>query len=144
MSHLSAGATPLSNSYPTPRASSRLLTLALAVAIVAAVRWTGSPRLDAPWIQGDERIFIANNGDVTGAGHSESLGSRLVGIFLHRHEDLYQPVPIATYAIEWDLWGPHRVFFMRQTDVLLHAATALLLWSVLATLLRRATPDGTN
>jgi tetratricopeptide (TPR) repeat protein len=122
-------------------AGSRLVTLALGVVLVAGVWWAGSAKLDAPWIQGDERIFIANNGDVTGAAREESLGTRLIGIFLHRHEDLYQPLPIASYAIEWELWGPQRIFFMRQTDVLLHAATGLLLWSVLSAFLRQMRTD---
>src|SRR5262245_4335054 len=99
-----------------------LVRILLGLALFAGIAWVGSPRLDAPWIQGDERIFIANNPDVTGAGRSEPLLLRVMEIFFHRHEDLYQPIPIATYAIEWAVWGSQRVFFIRQTDVLLHAA----------------------
>lgn len=138
--HRTADENRLIGAAHNDRAGSRLITFSLAVVLVAGVCWTGAAKLDAPWIQGDERIFIANNDDVTGAGRGESLGARLLGIFLHRHEDLYQPLPIASYAVEWNLWGPQRVFFMRQTDVLLHAATGLLLWSVLAAFLRRITP----
>ncbi|MBI5864746.1 MAG: hypothetical protein HZB38_09595 [Planctomycetes bacterium] len=117
--------------------SRRLLWLALSAISVIVVLWVGSGNLSAPWIQGDERIFIANNPDVTGAGRQDSLAARVAGIFGHWHEDLYQPIPIATYALEWALWGPQRVASMRLTDVVLHAVNALLLAAVLAAALRR-------
>ena len=113
-----------------------LLGLVMAAAVIAA----GRPALDAPWIQGDEYLFILDNPDVTGAGRSEPNWQRWLNIFGHVHEDLYQPVPIFTYAVEWALWGEQRVFFLRQTDVLLHALNGLLLWAVLAELLRRLSP----
>lgn len=109
----------------------------LGALLVAAVIWAGSPALDAPWIQGDERIFIAKNPDVTGIGHTQPTWSRWLRIFGHAHEDLYQPVTILTYAIEWSLWGENRIFHMRLTDVLIHALNALLLWAVFRALLRR-------
>jgi tetratricopeptide (TPR) repeat protein len=109
---------------------------ALAVLLLALVYVCGQPALDAPWIQGDEHRFIVNNPDVTGAGRAEPRLVRWAGIFTHYHDDLYQPIPVLTYAIEWDLWGEQRVFFMRQTDVILHALNALLLWGVLRKLLQ--------
>lgn len=111
----------------------------LGAAIVAAVYGIGGERLDAPWIQGDEQIFIAQNADVTGAD-GRPLVARVFGLFGKIHEDLYQPIPIATYALEWALWGPQPVAFLRQTDVLLHALNALLFWLVAFALLRRAAP----
>lgn len=113
------------------------LVIAAAVLVVAAVLVSGSTDLGAPWIQGDEQIFIATNPDVTGEGQDAPLWARWWRIFAHPHEDLYQPFTILTYAIEWQAWGDQRVFYMRLTDVLLHALNALLLWAALAMLLRR-------
>ena len=109
-----------------------LLGLVLAAVVLAA----GWPGLDSPWIQGDEQIFIVKNPDVTGAGRDEPFWQRCLGIFTHTHEDLYQPLTILTYAIEWRLYGDQRVRWMRLTDVLLQALNGVLVWLVLARLLR--------
>jgi tetratricopeptide (TPR) repeat protein len=110
-------------------------TWALAGVLVVVCYVAGAPRMGAPWIQGDEHIFIARNPDVTGEGTTESAAARFLRIFEHTHEDLYQPLTILTYAMEWRLWGEQRVYWMRQTDVLIHAVNALLVWAVLARLL---------
>jgi Tfp pilus assembly protein PilF len=119
----------------------RYAVVGLALVLVVAAYLAGAPGLDAPWIVGDEYLFIADNPDVTGEGRREPLWWRCVQIFGHVHGDLYQPVPIFTYALEWALWGEQRVFFMRQTDVLLHALNGLLLWAVLYQLLHRLRPS---
>jgi tetratricopeptide (TPR) repeat protein len=110
--------------------------------LIGVVLWIGSPALDAPWIQGDERIFIANNPDVNGWGESRPTGVRAIDIFLHKHEDLYQPYTILTYALQWAIGGENRVVHIRLGDVLIHALNALLLWAVLRALLRQLHPDG--
>ena len=132
---------PLSDG-PKPRISPEafLLTALGAVVILAGVFWIGSLALDSPWLQGDERIFIANNPDVTGNGPSTPTGMRAVDIFLHTHEDLYQPLTILTYWVEWNLWDQQRVEMMRFTDVLIHAINTLLLWVALSALLRAFLP----
>lgn len=112
-----------------------VVTVLLAAGLVALVLVAGSRGLDAPWMGGDEVIFIASNPDVTGEGLNAPLLDRLIAIFFRVHQDLYQPVPIASYALEWSLWGEQRVWGIRFTDVCLHACNALLLWSVLASLL---------
>ncbi len=124
-----------------PRRGAPAFHWLLGVVLVAAVIWVGSPALDAPWIQGDERIFIANNPDVTGRGVSEPTGVRAIDIFLHSHGDLYQPIPILTYALQWSLGGENRVLHVRLADVLIHALNALLLWAVLRALLGRLYPE---
>jgi len=53
------------------------------------------------------------------------------------HDDLYQPLPILTYAVEWELTDGNVTSF-RRSDVLLHALNALLLWWVLTHLFGRA------
>lgn len=116
----------------------RRLRATFALTLLALVFVSGAPSLDARWIQGDEQIFIVANNDVTGAGRSEPLATRLFGIFTRRHEDLYQPIPIFTYALEWALWGdrPER---HRLIDVALHAINGLLVWGVVTGILRRMT-----
>ncbi len=124
-----------------PRPSRRLLGI-LGLVLAAAVYVAGSPGLDSPWIQGDEFVFIVTNPDVNPAADPEHepapLGSRLAAIVTKVHDDLYQPIPILSYAVEWDLTGGEPLSF-RRTDLLLHVLNVLLLWWVLATLLA---PDG--
>jgi len=114
----------------------------LAAVLVAAVLIAGWPAIDAPWVQGDEFIFIVRSADVNPAadpGPSISLGARLVRIFSKVHDDLYQPIPVARYAGEWALTqGDPQLF--RVTDIVLQACNALLVWWVLTAVLRRAVP----
>lgn len=117
------------------------LTILLGILLVIQVVLSGSPRLGATWIQGDERRFIANNTDVTGEGHPEPRWQQYFLLFTHYHDDLYQPLPLLTYAIEHDLWGPNDYAQVRLTDVLLHTINGLLLWGVLGALLRRFVPQ---
>lgn len=117
------------------------LSLLLACLMIIGTQLSGSPRIDATWIQGDERHFIANNPDVTGAGQSIPRSQQYLAIFTHTHGDLYQPLPILAYALEWDAWGKNRVTYMRFTDVLIHTANGFLLWAVLVSLLRLFVPD---
>ena len=121
---------------PDQRPLSLGLRLVLAAALVLLVLVIGQPSLDAPWILGDEFAFIVNNPDVTGENLEVSAFRRYLEIFLHTHEDLYQPFTILTYAIQWDLGG-NRVFQIRLVDLLIHALNALLIWKVLAALLAR-------
>lgn len=114
----------------------RALLLGLSLITLAVCVASGVSLLDAPWIQGDEIIFIADNSDVTGAGRPEALWQRCIRIFSHTHEDLYQPFTILTYALEWAAWPPlWRVPGIRLTDVLIHCLNAILLWAALSRLL---------
>ncbi len=119
---------------PAIRLTTRiLLTLLLSVLVVAA----GAPGLDFMWIRGDEFLFIVNNPEVTGIGNEATLGTRIATIFTHPHQDLYQPLPIATFAIEAAIWGPEWMStVVRTTDLLLHTINALLVWNLLAALMR--------
>jgi tetratricopeptide (TPR) repeat protein len=112
------------------------LGLLLALVVIVA----GTPRLDAPWIQGDEFVFIVNNEDVSGNANLP-WPDRIVGIFSHAHEDLYQPIPILTYAVEWSLSGGNALY-TRAPDVALHAVNALLVWALLYALVVRLVGDG--
>ncbi len=113
----------------------------LGTLLVLLVCIAGLPAVDAPWLQGDEYIFIVNNPEVTGAGISDpSLVNRLRLIFhFPPVEDLYQPLPILTYAVQW-AWWPQSAAAVRIGDVLLHAFNALLLWRVLRHVLARLQP----
>src|SRR5262245_42068189 len=92
-----------------PAKLSPVIALLLAALTVAAVWLAGSSRLDAPWMGGDEVEFIAKNSTVTADADLDGtpdrdtppLSSRVLGLFVSVQQDLYQPIPIATYAIEW-------------------------------------------
>ncbi|RMF82725.1 MAG: hypothetical protein D6744_05760, partial [Planctomycetota bacterium] len=115
----------------------RAVRLAAATALIALALITGGRRIDAPWIQGDEYMFIVHNPDVTGDGREEPFWRRCADIFTHVHNDLYQPIPILTYAIEWRIWGADSAAPMRLADLLIHAINAVLIWRLLARLLLR-------
>ncbi len=120
-----------------PAATTVPVRVVLGIALVALVCVAGLPDLAAPWIQGDEFTFIVNNPLVNPAadpGRPAALIQRIGDIFTTVHRDLYQPIPLATYAVEWELSGGAPVSF-RRTDVLLHALNALLLWAVLRRML---------
>ncbi len=112
------------------------LAPALGGVIVVSVLSAGTPLMNAPWLLGDEHVFIVNNSDVTGQGRTERFSQRLLGIFANVHEDLYQPIPILTYAIEWRISAGDPLV-TRRTDVILHAINALLVWAALYALLAR-------
>lgn len=104
-------------------------------AVLVGVAWlAGTPGLRSPWTIGDEHIFIVKNPDVTGEDDPRPPLVRILGIFGHVHEDLYQPIPIVLYALLWESFGDNPGVF-RATDVLLHAANAVLVWRVLLALL---------
>lgn len=125
------------------RLSEYLKTLALLLAAVAV----GWPDLHAGWISGDENIFIRQNPDVTGQGPPDTpFPLRAFRLWTHAHGDLYQPLPILIYAVQWAIHGPAGALLaIRCLDVLLHAACAILLWRVAVAILRRflSTDTGT-
>ncbi len=124
----------------TDRPVGPLRSVLLGLLLVAAVLVVGAPGLDAPWMLGDEYIFIVNNPLVNPSASPDAapeLATRLGRIFTNVHDDLYQPLPIATFAIEWVL-GNGDATIVRRNDLLLHAINALLLWWVLRRLLAGA------
>jgi tetratricopeptide (TPR) repeat protein len=129
------------SSHQAERASPRRLILLLGGVLVAATLIAGAPDLGAPWLMGDEFVFIVNDPDVNPAADAEhrdrSLAARLASIGSRVHDDLHQPLPLLSYAVQWDLTRGNPLGF-RLVDVLLHAANALLLWWVLARLLARS------
>lgn len=137
LAEINAAMTANDSSVPaSSRVPNRAINLGLGLVLLAVCVAAGVSMLGAPWIQGDEIIFIADNGDVTGAGRDEALWQRCIRIFTHTHEDLYQPFTILTYALEWAAWPPlWRIPGIRLTDVLIHALNAVLLWAALRRLL---------
>lgn len=115
----------------------RVRTALLATLIAGVVLYSGCRDLDAPWIQGDEYIFIAGNPDVTDSPRGWAFLGHALAIFAKRHEDLYQPFTICSYALQWLAPAGLRIPFVRGTDVALQALNALLVWRVVAGLLRR-------
>lgn len=128
-------ATPAPGGRPAWRS---ILGRALGAALLVAAVWTvGSIDADVPWLPGDEYRLIVTDPDVTGAApDAPGLATRLVRLATRVHDDLYQPLPMMSYALEWSLTGGDPASF-RRTDVVLHAINALLLWWVLSLLIPR-------
>jgi hypothetical protein len=131
---LSASAATAPLTTPIPRK-----VLILGAALVLAVVLGDLPLYDAPWLHGDDQTYIVDNPAVTGAGLTPDTWSRRLALIFEfpPEGDLYQPLPILTYALQWMLVGNAPLVF-RLTDMALHAANALLLWAVLYILLGRS------
>lgn len=109
--------------------------------LVVAVIVTGLSHLGNPW-QCDAHVQrVLRDPDVNpnaaGPGRGgTTLPDRLASICRRVPRGLFAPVAPLTYAVEWEFSRGDPVSF-RRTDLLLHAANALLLWWVLTLLLRR-------
>lgn len=109
-----------------------------AAALLAVCVYCGLPQLQAFWRVGDEHKFLVNNPLVTGED-GRALPLRMTALFATTHEDLYQPLPLVSYAIDWAVWPEDlRPLGVRSVDLGLHALDALLVWWVLSALLWRA------
>lgn len=115
----------------------------LACLLVGLVLLAGLAGLANPWLPGDEYIFLAGNPDVNPAAQQDALAPQThaanvpwwLRIFFKVHDDLYQPLPILAYGLAWRASGGAPAA-LRLLDVLWHAANAVLLWWVLANVLR--------
>lgn len=121
-----------------PSAPSAPQLFGLGALLVTMAVAAGLPDIDAPWLPGDEHIFIVRNPLVNPAADAleppGGLVARLAEIATSVHEDLYQPLPIGAYAIEWQLGGGSAAV-ARRTDVAIHAINALIAWIALARLM---------
>ncbi len=110
----------------------------LAALLIIFVVVVGLPGIEAPWLPGDEYVFVVRNPHVNPEADAleppGSLATRLWRLTTSVHEDLYQPVPMIAYALEWALSGGSAAV-ARMTDLALHAINAVLVWAVLGCVL---------
>lgn len=121
-------------------------TILLGIALVVTILIAGGGSLDAPWIHGAEWSVLVENPAVNpradGVPNTNDLSARLVHVFTRQSDDLYQPIPVASYTLEWSATGGS-AGSVRRTDLLLHTLNALLLWAVFAALIRTTIADTT-
>lgn len=123
----------------TPQSPNRAFCIGLAALTLALIFYAGARNLAAPWVMGDERIYISLNPLVIPqAEDAPSLLDR-IGMAFATTTDLYQPLPIATYIVEHGLFPDTAEQVIRRNDVILHAINALLIWAVIYQLLVRFT-----
>lgn len=119
-----------------PRTSGIIVALLLVLA--GLVILAGLPALNAPCLQGDESLFICGNPDVNpsdpAARTFDGLLERIVRLATTVHGDLYQPIPLISYALGWQITGGSFAT-LRGFDVLLQALNGVLVWALLFHLL---------
>jgi hypothetical protein len=120
----------------SPASKTLVVWLAVAVAIVAVV--TGLPSLRGGFLAGDDLHLILNHILV----NHPTWGHALELLTLRAHRDLYQPVPLLTYSLDFVVVnalgllptteGPHAgAWIFHLTNVLVHAVNAALVFFVI-------------
>ncbi len=96
------------------------------------------PATSGGYIYDDDTLLTANPDVTRGSGFLNSESWKGLGTIWFPLDDQtvtdYAPLSATTLWIEWRLWGAGRPAGYHITNVLLHAAAALLLWAVLARL----------
>ncbi len=111
---------------PGRRSGSRALLGALL--LVAAGLVVGWPTLRGGYLSGDDEQLVMNHALV----NHPSLG-HAVTLFRILHRDLYQPLPLLTFQVQFALHGG-TVWLLHLGNVLLHIGTGLLIWRFLVRL----------
>ena len=121
----------------TPHHRSRSLTATLAALLVSLVFLAFGRAVTHGLVNYDDQFNFSNN------WHLQEFGPGQLGwAFSARHLGVYQPLGWILLGTEWRLGGGDpRV--VHAVSILIHAVNALLLWTVLSELSRRALPQAT-
>ncbi len=114
---VSGGTQPAARRSVKENAAGVALVSALAIAAMA-------PTLGGSFLPGDDEHFVLNHTLVNRPGLLNAI--RLYGIV---HRDLYQPVPMVSFAFDTVVYGPQAWGF-HLTNVLWHAVAAALVWGL--------------
>ncbi len=112
------------NPFP-PRLPPRFTTLGWITLLVVTTCMAYLPALRGGFILDDD-IYVTNNRLLTAP-------DGLYGLWLTTEPIDYYPISNSTLWIEWRLWGLHPTGY-HVTNLLLHIAAALLVWTVLRNL----------
>ncbi len=93
--------------------------IALAVVLAATAM---APTLRGTFLPGDDEHFVRNHSCVNRPGLANAI--RLFGMV---HRDLYQPVPMVTFALDTAVYGD-RAWGFHLTNVLWHVLATILVW----------------
>ncbi len=83
------------------------------------------PTLDAAFLPGDDEHFVQNHSLV-----NHPTLPNLLRLFTVVHRDLYQPIPMVSFAVDTALYG-RQAWGFHLTNVLVHALTAAALWCLI-------------
>src|SRR5215218_1383309 len=108
-------------SLPDAPAARRRPPLALlaAVALLAALVYANALKNGVAF---DDEYIVLRNPAVRGFGNLHEL---LLGAYWPQSAELWRPVTLVSFALDWALAGPSMAW-MHGVNVLLHAATAVL------------------
>ena len=121
----------------------RLLQVALVLLAAVVV---GLPTLRGTFVGGDDHRLVLNH--VLVNHPSLSHAGKLFTII---HRDLYQPLPLLSFSLEFAIAGWFGLFdeglsggawLFHMTNIILHAVNALLVWAVIVTWRARPGEDG--
>lgn len=112
----------------------RLILKGLLIFFIATAVYI--PAMSGGYIYDDDTLLTANQLITRGTGFFDAPSwSGLAAIWFPANEPSvsdYAPLSSTSFWIEWRLWGPGTPAGYHITNILLHAAGALLLWAVLA------------
>ncbi|MBI5239222.1 MAG: tetratricopeptide repeat protein [Elusimicrobia bacterium] len=108
------------------------LLAALLFAVVAAVF---SPALDCGFVNWDDNLYITENLDFRGLDWVH-----VRWMFTTMHGGLYQPLYWLSLGLDYVLWGLDP-FGYHLSNLLLHAANAVVFWAAASSLLGRVRPS---
>jgi tetratricopeptide (TPR) repeat protein len=134
----------LGDALPSAKRSVSHRTWVSAASIVVVAMIAGLPSLRGGFLSGDDRELVLNAPLVS----HPSLSHALELLTLKPHRDLYQPVPLLVFSGEFaivralGLGSPGEgaanaegaAWFFHLTNLLIHAATALLVWRLICRL----------
>ena len=113
--------TALGGGQPAAGRAVRVNVAGVALVSVLAIA-AMAPTLGGSFLPGDDEHFVLNHTLVNRPGLLNAI--RLFGIV---HRDLYQPIPMVSFAFDTAVFG-HRAWGFHLTNVLWHAVAAVLVW----------------
>jgi tetratricopeptide (TPR) repeat protein len=108
---------PWAQEASTTRANAAGLTLVCVLAFVAM-----APSLHGTFLSGDDEYFVRDYSLV-----NRPSVANAVRLFSVIHRDLYQPVPMLSFALDTAVFGD-RAWGFHLTNILWHVAAAALVW----------------
>jgi tetratricopeptide (TPR) repeat protein len=132
-----AGASvPYANAPGLPVRSQRFLILAVCTFLVLAVAAVFGVTVQYGFVNYDDPLYVYENPHVNGG----FTGHEAAWVFTHSYASNWHPLTWLSHMLDWQLYGPwaggHHL-----TNVLLHAATAVLLFLVLRWMSGRLWPS---
>ncbi len=133
---------------PSQSATARRWCAATIILVIVAAVVMGWPTLKGTFVGGDDHRLVLNHVLVNHPSWSHALE-----LFTIIHRDLYQPIPLLSFSLEFAIGYRFHLFdeglsggawLFHLTNILLHAVNALLVWLLVVTWRVRSVAPGVN